>query len=70
MRWVIRYYLHQVKIWEDRYKSRSTSAGASLAAAAGVAAYAACQHACWQNIAAAADRRFKVTNPNHISHIM
>ena len=69
MEWVVRYYLHRAKVWNDRYQNRSVSAGASPVAAAGATVYAARKHACWQNIAAAANRRFKLTNPNHASHI-
>lgn len=70
MEWVVRYYLYQGKVWDDRYKNRSVSAGASVEAAAGAAAYAARQHVRWHNLAASADRRFKMTNPNHNSHVM
>jgi hypothetical protein len=63
MKWVVRYFHHQANVWEERQRGSLFTAGA--------AAYAARQYSRWQNIAAAADRLFKVTNPNHtISHIM
>lgn len=70
MDWVVRYYLHLATVWEDRYKNRSVYPGASALAEAGAVAYSARQHARWQTIAAVANRKFKVTNPKYVCHIM
>ena len=61
MNWVVRYFLSRAKIWEARQTGSNVTAGA--------AAYAARQYARWFGVAAAADRKFKSINPNHIFHI-
>jgi hypothetical protein len=61
MNWVVRFFYHRAKLWETRQTGGIITAGA--------AAYAARQHARWLDIAAAADRKFKSINPNHIFHI-
>ena len=70
MDWVVRYYHHQASVWEVRYKNGSVSPGASDEAAARAKAYSARQHARWHNVATAAARKFKRTNPNYACHIM
>ena len=61
MQWTVRFYLNESSTWKDRSLYSANSPGAT--------AYAARQVAIWQGRAVAADREFRLANPDHVTLI-